>query len=354
MTQQPDVVPHTDTDIARTERHAALGHVDRGSSRPPLPVTRKLEVPDIIKVDVDERMDSAAAIEAAGTSGEGMLSRTIRFAMVFASAGVAWWLLPMEAPPRPPITLPESLQREEDPITPEERGLENHAVEELRSVGPHAAETPLRERIESGHASHRAWRTYLAVLERLGRTEEMLERAKEYSDRHPDRLESAHFRAAALMLQPLESQRPGGFMTTGVKREFKLELESAESQIERALVVLGEHEKDWSSSVRQEWRDVLLLDSARLFRCRWLCEDAPFEHEYRDKALERLALLQREDALNAIALRLQIYRRIREMWSFWRPKTTDIQSTPHRKEDLDRLIKVDAEKQLKGEQGEMR
>lgn len=98
MTQQPDVVPHTDTDIARTERHAALGHVDRGSSRPPLPVTRKLEVPDIIKVDVDERMDSAAAIEAAGTSGEGMLSRTIRFAMVFASAGVAWWLLPMEAP----------------------------------------------------------------------------------------------------------------------------------------------------------------------------------------------------------------------------------------------------------------
>lgn len=292
----------------------AVAPGERGLSRPPLPTTRSLvSRSDVIAVDVDERMDRDAAIEAAAPPTETLWQKSLRTAIVVTAGVVAWWLLPHDPAPRPPIALPDALQGDVAAAAAD-LAAENRAIEALRTAGPHAAIPLLQACIDSGRATHRAWRTYLTVLEQLDRDGEFLARARAYAAAHPDRLEAAHFVARALVRQDIDAHRGG--VLGYVSDAFKAELHAAQGPLERARELLAQHRDDWPSRTRTAWRDLLLLDAARLHHAQWLCDEAPFEHEFRDRALENLGGLEVGEARNALQLRLEIYRRVAAEWGF--------------------------------------
>lgn len=302
--------------VAESRAAAPVAVGERGLSRPPLPRTRSLESrSELVAVDVDERMDRDAAIEAAAPPTENLWQKGLRTAIVVTTAAVAWWLLPHDPAPRPPIALPDALQGDVA-ATPEDLAAENLAIEALRKEGPHAAIAPLQARIDSGRATHRTWRTYLTILEQLDRDAEFLARARAYAAAHPDRLEAAHFVARALVRQNVDAHRGG--VLGYVSDAFKADLRAAQEPLDRALELLAQHRDDWPSRTRTAWRDLLLLDAARLHHARWLCEEAPFEHEFRDLALADLDGLEAGQARNALELRLAVYRRVAAEWGFAR------------------------------------
>jgi hypothetical protein len=223
--------------------------------------------------------------------------------------------LPHEAPPKPPIELPDALQPVAMAEQPADREAEARAIDALAKDGPNAALPLMRKSIASNQATHRVWRTYLNVLETLSLNEELLEKARVYATRHPDRLEAAHFLARGLLRQDINKYRTG--WSGYISQAFKADLAAAQKRLEQACDLLDKHKGDWSHKSRTAWRSLLLLDRASLYEQQWKCEGAPVAHEFRDAAIEALEKLQAKNARNAIELRLRIYKEIeRQMWSW--------------------------------------
>jgi hypothetical protein len=287
----------------------------RSIGRSSVPVTRRLEPREIIAVDVDEHMDQAAAIEAASATSESGWTKAFR-ALVVAVAGVtAWTLLPRTPAVRPPIELPPALQRDDIALTPQQREQEKMALAAFRDTGPNAAIGLLQACIDSGTASHSLWATYLTVLHRLGRDDELLTRARAYVSCHPDRLEGAHFLAEGLVKQALSDHRVRkGFVGSKISDEHREDLAAAQARVDQSLTLLDQNSLGWSYKSCTAWRDCLHLDAARLYERRWMCRDAAFKDSYRDHALEHLDALTVKDAANATHLRLTIYERLADSW----------------------------------------
>lgn len=286
-----------------------------GLTRPPLPVTRRLDTRAIIAVDVDERMDEAAAIEAAAPAREGIWRKAVRVVLVALTGIAAWSLLPKAPAARPPIGLPAAAQADDVPLSKERRAHEAAAIAAFRDTGPHAAVEPLQACIDSGTASHSLWATFFTVLQRLEHDDELLARARQYAARHPDRLEGAHFLADALVRQPLAAHRVrDGFVGSKVSDEFQADLAAAQDRVEQALALVKQHARDWPHRTCTAWEDCLRVDAARLYEKRWLCRDAAFRDPFRDLALAELDALPTRDAADAVRLRLDIYRRLAASW----------------------------------------
>lgn len=325
-------VPAVSHDIVSASR------MDRGLSRPSLPKTRRLEQRDVIAVDIDEHMDEAAAIEAAAPAGEPLWLKLIRTLFVAATVSIAWLLLPPEATPTPPIELPDAVQGDLTVVAPEQLAAEKKAIATLAADGPHAAIDLLRACVDAGNPSHRMWRTYLVILERLDPNKGLLEQARVYAERHPDRLEAAHFLAVALARQDIDAHRDWDTWRDVVKDSFKQDLASAQSKLKQAIALLGDHKADWPDKARRAWHDTLLLDSARLFYTQWLCEEAPFEHNFCDEALNALGRLRDKTALNAIELKRDIYKKIIERWPWRRFGKAKINGKGFSRGDLQKLV----------------
>lgn len=300
--------------IVESSRAVARAESDsRGLSRPSLPKTRKLAEPrDIIAVDLEERMDEAAAVEAADPRTDNLWLKAVRSGIVGVTAALAWWLLPHESPPRPPIKLPESLQAEIDSTSPAQAAAENQAIKVFTEDGPEDSLDDLRACLTPGPASHRAWRTFLTALAQRGHDDELLTQARAYADKFPDRLEAAHFMTEAMLRQDIDAHRKGFFNT--VTADFKAELQSTQKQLSHAIALLGDHENDWPYKARIAWQDALLVDSALLSQKQWRCEETPFEHEHRDNALAALERIASKDARNVLQLKRDIYAGIRATW----------------------------------------
>lgn len=293
----------------------------RGLSRPALPPTRHLEPRDLIAVDIDERMDEAAAIEAAAPAGESRWLRIVR-AVFVALAGLAvWGLLPPERHTLPPIALPLPLQPDDVVLPPARREAERRAVADYEKVGPHAALDDLRSLVASGESSHAAWILLLTVLQRLDLDAELLDLAEAYGGRHPDRLEAAHFIAEGLLRQPISAHMErDGFLGDRVSPRFRDRLDAARNRLDQALALLDGHAADWPDAGRRSWRDALLLDAAAITDMTWRCENAPFASDRVDEAVGMLGRLDARDAANAKRLRIDIYRRLREKWPWFTAK----------------------------------
>lgn len=316
MTQPDQPTSHDGRLIVAERAAAAVLPAGRHSlTRPPLPVTRRLDTRAIVAVDVDERMDEAAAIEAAAPTQESIWRKAIRALIVALTSAAAWSLLPQAPAARPPIALPAAAQRDDVVLSAEQRAREQAAVATFRDTGPNAAIDLLRRCIDPGPASHVAWGTCLTVLQRLERDDELLARARDYAALHPDRLEAAHFLADALVRQPLHSHRVReGFIGSRVSDEFHADLAAAQDRVEQALALLEQHADDWPHRTCRDWKDCLHVDAARLSEKQWWCADAPFRHPARDRALAELDALSAPDAENALRLRLAIYRRLADSW----------------------------------------
>jgi hypothetical protein len=260
-------------------------------------------------------MDQAAAIEAASATNESGWTKAFR-ALVVAVAGVtAWTLLPRTPAVRPPIELPPALQHDDVTLTPQQREQEQKALAVFRDTGPNAAVGLLQACIDSGAASHSLWATYLTLLHRLGRDDDLLTQARAYVSRHPDRLEAAHFLADGLVQQPLSYHRVRqGFVGSKISDEHREDLAAAHARVDQSLALLDQNSLGWSHKSCNAWRDCLHLDAARLYERRWVCRDAAFDDSYRDHALEHLDAMTVRDAANAARLRLTIYERLADSW----------------------------------------
>lgn len=325
-----EIIVESSRAVARAESGS------RGLSRPPIPKTIKLSGPrEIIAVDLEEGMDEAAAVEAADPRSDNLSLKAIRSLIVGCTLATAWWLLPNESPPRPPIKLPEALQSEIS-VSPEQAAVEATATAIFTKDGPEAAIAVLEKCVTPGPATHRAWRTFLTALEQRDHDDELLTRARAYAEKYPDRLEAAHFMAESLLRQDMEDHRKG--ILRSVSSEFKEDLESAQQQLSQALDLLEDHKSDWSDSARRAWHDALLLDSARLYQKQWRCEGSPFEHDLRDQAIAALERMHQKGARNAMELKRDIYDEILRRW--WYQTETTINGTKYSKIGLIGMIAI--------------
>jgi hypothetical protein len=317
----------------------AVSHADRGLSRPPLPTTRSLDQREVITVDIDERMDEAAAIEAAAPAGEPLWLKLFRTAFVGVAVYVAWLLLPPEAIPSPPIELPDPVQGERGGLSSAQLEAENKAIAAFTSDGPNAAVGLLQACIASEKPSHRVWRTYLVTLERLDRNDDLLAQSRIYATEHADRLEAAHFLGVAMNRQDIEQHRDLTTWQDVVADSFKQDLASTQTRLQQALELLGDHEDDWPDKARRAWHDTLFLDAALIFHKQWQCEETPFEHEFRDSALKSLGQVHDTTALNVIELKRDIYQRILSQWPTFRWRKTRIGRNEYSKSDVEKILR---------------
>lgn len=307
--------------IVESSRTVARADSDSGGlSRPPIRKTIKLSDPrEIIAVDLEEGMDEAAAVEAADPRSDNLSLKAIRSLIVCSTLAVAWWLLPHESPPRPPIELPEALQSELS-VSREQAEGEAKATAIFTKDGPEAAIPALEKCVTPGPATHRAWRTLLTALVQRDHNDELLTQARAYAEKYPDRLEAAYFVAEALLRQDIDDHREG--ILRSVSRDFQNDLESAQQHLSQALDLLEDHKSDWSSTARSAWHDALLFVSAKLYRKRWICEGSPFEHDLRDQAIAAIERMHQKDARNAMELKRDIYVAIKRQWPWYRKETT--------------------------------
>lgn len=314
-------------------------HARGGLSRPPLPVTRRLGTATAIAtVDIDERMDAAAAHEAAAPTQETVWAKVTRTLLVAGAGLAAWFLLPGAAAVRPAIALPTPLQGD-IVLTADQREREQAALAALADAEPSKALGLLAACVDSGTASHRVWASYLSVLRQLDRDAHLLDAARAYATANPDRLEAAHFLAEGLLRQRIATHvERDGYFGSRVAPVFLDELEEAQRRVARALVLLAQRSTDWPHKDRVSWQDCLHFDAARLHDKRWWCADAPFRHRQRDDALAELDRIGDPRAENVVRLRLEIYRRLGSQWPTFSWSQESIGGHDHSKRTLEREI----------------
>jgi hypothetical protein len=282
---------------------------------PRLPPSRQLDAAGMLTVDIDERMDPAAAAEVADPAQSDPVRQVVRLGLVAATAVAVWLLLPPDQSATPPIELPPALQADDIPLTPLQQEAERRAIELLHEVGPSEAIDDLVACVEPGPSSHRLWRYLLDTLALLGRHDELLARARDYADRYPDRLEAAHFLAVALRMQSVASclERDGWFGER-MRPDVRRSLDDAQAALGRGLKLLNAHERDWPAVGRRQWADALRLDRAGMLWQRWQCAAAAFADPLRDDLLAELDSVSRQDAADVLQLRSDVYERLLRTW----------------------------------------
>lgn len=308
--------PHDPTGFDRGSLAArAADGVTTLSAAPHLPPSRRLDPAGVIAVDIDERMDPAAAAEVAEPARSDPFRQAVRLGLVAATAAGVWFLLPPDQSVAPPIELPPALQADDIPLDPRRQEAERRAIERLHAVGPHEALADLTACVEPGPASHRLWRYLLDTLTTLGRHDLLLARARDYAARFPDRLEAAHFLAVALRTQSVASwvERDGLFGQR-IRPAALQSLADAEAALARAQRLLEKHDRDWPAKQRGQWADVLRLDRAAILRQQWRCAGETFPDPLRDELLAELDAVGRQDAADVLQLRSEVYERLLRTW----------------------------------------
>lgn len=310
------------------------GLADRDATEPialRLPPSRQLDAAGVLTVDVDERMDPAAAGEAVDPTQPNAVRQAIRLSFVAAAAMGVWFLLPPGQSISPRIALPPALQLDDIPISPQQQEAERKAVELLQKVGPSKAVDDLTAAVDPGPASHRLWRYLLDTLALLDRHDDLLARAKDYAALHPDRLEAAHFHAVALQTMSVASctERVGMFGKR-TRPEVKQSLDSALAALELGRKLLKAHERDWPAAERGQWADVLRLDRAGILWQRWQCAGAAFGDPDRDDLLAELDGVSHQDAANVLQLRSRVYEQLLRTWPrSWGSDVREVQIGSH-------------------------
>jgi hypothetical protein len=309
------VTPSSPHDLSVPDRGSLAVAAAGGLTVPRLPPSRQLDAAGVIAVDMDERMDPAAAAEMADPARSDPFRQAVRLGLVAATAVGVWFLLPPDQSAAPPIELPPALQADDIPLTPRQQEVERRAIELLHTTGPSEAVDDLAACLEPGPASHRLWRYLLDTLALLGRHDELLANARDYFDRFPDRLEAAHFLAVALRMQSVASwlERDGLFGTR-IRPDVRRSLDDAQAALGRALKLVKAHGRDWPAAERGQWADVLRLDRAGLLWQRWQCAGATFADSLRDELLAELDAVSRQDAADVLQLRCDVYERLLRTW----------------------------------------
>jgi hypothetical protein len=307
--------------------HAPLPHelsvTDHGSltaravdlAAPQLPSSRQLDTAGVIAVDVDERMDPAASAEVAEPARSDPFRQAVRLGLVATTAVGVWFLLPPDQSATPPIELPPALQADDLPLDQRREEAERLAIERLHAVGPHEALDDLLACVEPGPASHRLWRYLLDTLALLGRHDLLITHARDYAARFPDRLEAAHFPAVALRMQNVSSwiERDGWFGQR-IRPDVRQSLDDTLAALGRGLRLLKAHDDDWPAKERAQWADVLHLDRAVILWQRWRCAGEAFADPLRDELLAELDAVARQDAVDVLQLRSDVYERLVRTW----------------------------------------
>jgi len=335
----------------------SLGHpaTPAGSlARPMLPKSTMLTSDRIHAVDLEEQMDPLAVAESTADTTRSM-ARVMGQLLVIGIAAVAiWWLLPKGISARPPLELPEPLQAEAVPIPGAQRDAEAAAIDLLKRAVPTRALAAFRQCVDSGDpASVNLWRYYLQTLVDLDERAELRERARQFLSRHPDRLEAPHFQVNAICRDDIEAhrERDGAWNTVlqsvGTPRiapAYLAEIERCQNTINDALNLLQQHDGDWSASSRTAWADLLHLDRARLHHHAWKCGGLSFADPHREQALEALRQMSSTSSADALTLRLELYRGVREGWPTrlgFGPHKQTVNGLEWSKDDLQRAIDAD-------------
>lgn len=280
-----------------------------------LPPSRQLDTAGLIAVDIDERMDPAAAAEVAEPARSDPFRQAVRLGLVAATAVGVWFLLPPDQSASPPITLPPALQADDIPLDPRRQEAEQRAIERLQTVGPQDALADLTACVEPGPASHRLWRYLLDALALLGRHDLLLSRARDYAVRFPDRLEAPHFLAVALRMQNVSAwMERDGWFGQRIRPDFVRALDDTQAALGRALRLLATHDSDWPARERGQWADVLHLDRAAILQQQWRCAGETFPDPLRDELLAELDAVAPQDASDVLQLRSEVYEQLLRTW----------------------------------------
>ena len=332
-----------------------LGPAPTGSlARPSLPRSTTLTTDRIQTVDLEEQMDPLAVAESTADVGRSVATVVGQLVVIGIAAVAIWWLLPKGIAARPPLELPEPLQAEAGEIPPGQRDAENAAIGLLKQAVPTRAVSAFRQCVDGTDAtSVNLWRYYLQTLVNLDERAELRQRARQFTTRHPDRLEGSHFQCEALCRDDIDAHREqGGAWNTVLKSvgtpriapAYLAEIEHCQNTISDALNLLQQHDGEWSASGRTAWADLLHLDRARLHHHAWKCRGLAFADPHREQALEAIRQMSSTDGADSLALRLDIYRTCRDKW----PKTLGFDAKKQlvngfdwSKDDLQRAIDAD-------------
>jgi hypothetical protein len=308
------------TGLATASAGGAIGH----PTRPELPRSTTLSAAGMQAVDLAERMDPLAVAESAADGGQTLAEVVSQLVLIAIALAAIWWLLPRGTAPLPPLELPPPLQAE--PIRPSrrQREAEQAAVELVRQAAPVRAVQAFRAVVDGPEPTTvDAWRVYLQTLVDLDERVELRMRAAQFLESHPDRLEAAHFQAEAVRRDDPATRREkregwsAALPSLAVPKADPAalaEIDRSQAIIDDALVLLQQHDGDWSRASRTAWADLLHLDRARLHHHAWLCGGGTFADPRREQALEALALLSTDISTDALALRIDIYRRCLDAW----------------------------------------
>jgi hypothetical protein len=308
------------TGLSAVSVGAVVGH----PARPDLPRSTTLSPAGMQEVDLAERMDPLAVAESASDGAQSLADLVSQLALIAVALLAIWWLLPRGTAPLPPLELPPPLQAE--PVRPGriQREAERAAVELVRQAAPVRAIQAFREIVDGTEpATVDAWRVYLQTLADLDERVELRMRAAQFLQAHPDRLEAAHFQAEAIRRDDPAARREkrdgwsAALPTLTPPRADPAalaEIDRSQAVIDDALVLLQQHDGDWSRTSRTAWADLLHLDRARLHHHAWRCGGGTFPDPRREQALEALRLLSANDTADALALRIDIYRRCLDAW----------------------------------------
>jgi len=293
-------------------------------ARPMLPTSTALSAERMHAVDLEEEMDPLAVAEATADGPRSVAMAVGQFLVIGIAAVAIWWLLPKGVTPRPPLELPAALQAEAVPIPAGQRQFENAAIDLLKQAVPTQALVAFRACVDStDQTSVNLWRYYLQTLVDLDERTELRGRACDFFLRHPDRLEAAHFQAEAICRDDIEAHRDerGAWNTVlksvgtpPISADYFSEIDRCQNTISDALNLLQQHDDDWSAAHRTAWTDLLHLDRARLHHHAWKCSTMAFNDPHREQALEAIRQLSTAASVDALSLRLEIYRRVRDGW----------------------------------------
>ena len=347
----------TDEDGYPAAPTRSLGHppTPAGSlARPMLPKSTMLTSDRIHAVDLEEQMDPLAVAESMADTSRSIARVIGQLVVIGIAAAAIWWLLPKGISARPPLELPEPLQAEVVAIPGAQRDAEAAAIELLKQAAPTKSLAAFRQCVDSNsQTSVNLWRYYLQTLVDLDERAELRERARQFLSRHPDRLEAPHFQAHAICRDDIEAhrERDGAWNTVlnsvgspRIAPAYLSEIERCQNTISDALNLLQQHDSDWSSASRTAWADLLHLDRARLHHHAWKCGGLAFADPHREQALEALRQMSSTTSADALSLRLELYRGVRDGWPTrlgFGPQRQLVNGFDWSKDDLQRAIDAD-------------
>jgi len=336
-------------------RSLAYSPTTSGSlARPMLPKSATLTSDRIHAVDIEEQMDPLAVAESSADTDRSIGRMLGQLMVIGIAAAAIWWLLPKGISARPPLELPDPLQTEVVVIPHTQRVAETAAIDLLKQATPTRALAAFRQCVDSNdQTSANLWRYYLQTLVDLDERAELRERARQFLSRHPDRLEAPHFQANAICRDDIEAHRDrdGAWNTVlnsvGTPRiapAYVAEIEECHNTINDALNLLQQNDRTWSAASRTAWADLLHLDRARLHHHAWKCGGSAFADPHREQALEALRQMSSTTSADALSLRLELYRGVRDGWPArlgFGPQKQLVNGFDWSKDDLQRAIDAD-------------